>query len=133
MDLNLSQLKVLRSLQIGALSVGHSRWYRPTVAPVILSTITSSAFSELVIYLMRHEARLPWAVNLLGELRRMQEVRRFELVFLVGGPETWGVRGELAEALKLVTAKGLLDFLHSPPTIRISRSRHHEWDLLDPD
>ena len=90
-------------------------------------------FSDLVIAIASYETRLPWAVPLFVELRAMNEVRPFKLVFLL---ETLGyseARRELEEALDTVTALGLLDFLDSPPTIRIARLRHYKWDFLDFD
>lgn len=90
-------------------------------------------FSDLIIAVARYETRLPWAVPLFVELRAMNEIRRFKLVFLL---ETLGcleAQKELVEVLDSVTALGLLDFLDSPPTIRIARLRHYKWDFLDFD
>ena len=88
-------------------------------------------FSELVIintgYAIDH---LPWEVTLFETLRKMNEVRHFKLVFLLKVDNLWDPRRELAEALDSVAAKGLLDFLHSPPTIRTIRPRYCKWDLL---
>ena len=50
----------------------------------------------------------------------MNEVRRFKLVFLLRAPDPCEARRELLEAIESATAKGLLDFLDSPPTIRIA-------------
>ena len=105
----------------------------PTILTELLSTITSPVFSDLVIAVASYETRLPWAVPLFGELRVMNEVKRFRLVFLL---ETLGyseAERELAEALDTATALGLLDFLDSPPTIRIARLRDYKWDFLDFD
>jgi len=84
-------------------------------------------FSELVIVLKVIELiYLPSDFALFVTLRTMNEVKPFKLVFLFEVPD-W-LRGEarcrLAEALdsaitSLVTAEGYLDFLDSPPTIRI--------------
>jgi len=107
--------------------------HSPPALVRLLSNITSPAFSELIIAVARYEARLPLAVPLFGRLRTIHKVRRFKLVFSlerVGLPE---VHRELTEALVSATAEGLLDFLDSPPTIRISRRRHHKWDFLDFD
>jgi len=60
-------------------------------------------------------------------------VRRWRLVFLLEVPDFREAQQELAEALESVTAKGLLDFLDYPPTIRIARLRHYKWDFLDFD
>ena len=70
---------------------------------------------------------MPWAVALFGELRRMSEVRRFKLVFLLEAPDHRKARQELVEVLELVTARGFLDFLDSPPTIRTTGPRHVGW------
>ena len=99
-----------------------------TVLTGLLSTITSPAFSELVIAVARYETHLPWSIPLFGELRATHEVRYFKLVFLL---ETLGLpeaERELVEALDLVASNGLLDFLYTPPTIRIPRPRHYMWD-----
>jgi len=104
---------------------------RPAVLTELLSTITSPAFSELVIAVARYETCLPRAVPLFGELRAMHKVRRFKLVFLLEMLGLVEAQRELAEALDSVTAEGLLDFLDFPPTVRIPRSRHHKWDFLD--
>ena len=97
----------------------------------IFSTITSPTFSELVIvhtgYAMDH---LPREVALFETLRKMNEVRRFKLVFLLEVEEFWDPRRELSKALDSVAAKGLLDFLDSPPTIRTVRPRYCKWDSL---
>jgi len=91
-------------------------------------------FSELIIALMPYETCLPWAVKFFGELRTVHEVRPFKLVFLLEiMPDYLEARRELAEALDSLTTKSLLDFLDSPPTIRIARSRHYKWDFLDFD
>ena len=87
-------------------------------------TITSPMFSELAIVITVSEvAYLPQDLVLFEALGKMNEVRPFKLVFL---PEDSGfdqekARRELAEALESVTAKGLLGFLISPPTIRWER------------
>lgn len=51
----------------------------------------------------------------LETLRTMNGVRPFKLVFLL---EDRYLEGLLTEALDSMTAKGFLDFLDSPPTIR---------------
>ena len=58
----------------------------------------------------------------------MSQVRLLKLVFLIVDPDVF--RGEaqrkLAKSLNL-TAKGFLDFLDSPPTIRCPRFPEHGW------
>jgi len=103
----------------------------PTVLAELLSTITSPAFSDLVITVARYEARLPWAVPLFRELHVMNEVRRFKLVFFLKMLGCLEAQRKLAEVLHSVTALGLLDFLDSPPTIRMARPHHYSWDFLN--
>jgi len=84
------------------------------------STIRSPVFSELVVVLVRLEIHLPWVATLFKVLHMMNEVRPFDLVFLLQVPDFLEARRELMEVLDTVTAKGLLKFLNSPPTIRVS-------------
>ena len=84
------------------------------------STITSHVFSELVVVLSGMGiASLPHQDLFFRTLRKMNEVRSFELVFSFEGPcsalkgERWELveaRWELKEALDHVASKGLLDF-----------------------
>jgi len=99
----------------------------------LLSTITSPVFSELIIAIPRCDTRLPWAVTFFRELRGVNEVRRFKLVFLLGMSDFLEAQRELTEALDWATTNSLLDFLDSPPAIRISQSRHYKWGFLDFD
>ena len=89
----------------------------------MFSTIRSPAFSEFVIILVGDTAfHLPQDDMLYETLRRMNEARPFKLVFLFEGLYR-GVeeaRRVLARSLELLIMKGLLDFLHSPPIIRIA-------------
>jgi hypothetical protein len=87
----------------------------------VFSTIASPVFSELIVVIIADlVTRLPSEVPFFETLRTMNEVRPFKLVFLLEAPEK--NRGEaqrmLTEALDLVTARGLLDFLDFPPIIR---------------
>jgi len=54
-------------------------------------------------------------------------------VFLVEVSESPWSRWGLAEALDSVNAIGPLDFLDSPPTIRVERLPDKKWDILDLD
>jgi len=90
----------------------------------VFSTITSPVFSELVIVLENSQvAYLAWDVAFFETLRMMNQIKPFKLVFLaevlgwfsVGREEA---RQRLTGVIDLVTAKGLLNFLGSPPTIR---------------
>ena len=90
----------------------------------VFSTITSPVFSELVIIIKADGvARLPSEVELFETLRTMNGVRPFKLAFLLVDPE---FSRELARALESVIARGLLDFLGSPPTFRSKRTREHD-------
>ena len=89
----------------------------------VFSTITSSMFSELVIVVKDVETSdISSDVTFFGALRMMKEVRPFKLVFsfdsLFPSIHDEEERQRLAEGLDLVNAKGLLDFLDSPPIIR---------------
>ena len=86
-------------------------------------------FSDLVIIVQAGGiARLPSEVELLETLRAMSRVRPFKLVFMLVAPESFReeTRRRLAEALDSVNARGLLDFLRSPPTIRSQRIRKRD-------
>ena len=97
----------------------------------MFSSITSPVFSELVIVIAGHAVNhLPKEATLFGTLRKMHKVRPFQLVFLVmeWSPYQERVRRLLAESrrklkgiLDFVATKGFLDFLDSPPTIRIAQ------------
>jgi len=132
-DLNLSNLKVLRSLQVKDLAANPEiRDLRPVAVAKAFSTITSPVFSELVlVHTSIYVDRIPQEVTLFETLRKMNEVRRFKLVFLVEAENARHARRELETALVSVAAKGLLDFLDSPPTIRTARPRYYKWDFLD--
>jgi len=97
----------------------------------VFTTIASPKFSELVIihtgYAIDH---LPEEVAFFETLRKMNEVKRFKLVFLLEVEEFWDPRLELVKALDSVAAKGLLGFLGSPPTMRTVRPRYCKWDSL---
>ena len=95
--------------------------HRHTIVTEVFSTITSPVFSELVIvHTSTTVGHLPQEVALFDALRTMDVIRPFKLVFLLEVPDDSQakVRRELAEALDSVNARGLLDFLDSPPTIR---------------
>jgi len=97
----------------------------------LFSTITSPVFSEFVVVLTRvYYLWLPQDVSLFHTLRRMSETTPFKLAFLLedSDPLQNGAWQELAGALGIVTADGLLDFLDSPPTIRTARP--HEFPRL---
>lgn len=104
------------------------------------STIRSPVFSELVVILSGMGiASLPHGATLFQTLRKMHDIRPFELVFMFEGPcsvqrggqwQSVEARWELKEALDYVVSRGFLDFLGSPPTIRVdARPRDFEWDF----
>jgi hypothetical protein len=128
---NLSQLKALRSLQIRDWA-GNSRQAdaRHTIVLEVFSTITSPVFSELVIIIgVKKVADLSSEDTLFETLRTMNEVKPFKLAFLLMAPDSRRekARGKLAGALDSVVARGLLDFLDSPPAIRCARFPEHAW------
>ena len=98
----------------------------------VFSTITSPVFSELVVALALFETCLPWALLFFEALRTMNKVRPFKLVFLLEVLDFWEAQQELAEALESATAKGLLDFLDSPPTVRRAQPLPRRWDISSP-
>jgi len=90
----------------------------------VFSTIASPVFSELVIVLGGiWMSYLPSEIPLYEALRDMNDVRSFKLVFLLEVEDSFQeeARRELVGALELMTEKGLLQFLDSPPTIRRAR------------
>jgi len=107
--------------------------YRAAVLMEVFSTIRSPVFSEFAIYTGYEVGDLPKEVTLFETLRKMSEVKRFKLVFLLEVWDLWDPRQELAEALDVVAAKGFLEFLDSPPTIRTAPCFVHAWDFLDFD
>jgi len=79
-------------------------------------------FNEFVIVLDgRYD--LPHEAELLETLDRLNVVRPFRLVFLleVSDPLRDSARQTVTEMLEILTARGLLDFLDSPPVVRIAR------------
>ena len=130
LEFNLSQLKVLWSLEVGGWGYDFAPT-RHTIVTEVYSTITSPAFSELVIIIGADEAAfLPSGVKLFETLRTMNGIRPFKLVFLLVAPDSslGKARRILAGALDLVTARSLLNFLDSPPTIRSGRFRERWWE-----
>ena len=89
------------------------------------STITSPVFSELVILVDANAVPyLRSEVKLFETLRTMAGVQPFKLVFSLTDLDSFGgeTLRKLAEALSSVIARGLLDFLGSPPIIHIGSS-----------
>lgn len=98
--------------------------FRPTQYTAVIevfSKITSPVFSELGILIgIRDVVYLPSETQLFEALHAMDGVRPFKLVFLLlaQDPPQEGARRMLSGVLDSVAAKGLLDFLDSPPTVR---------------
>jgi len=91
----------------------------PSFLGELLSTITSSVFSEVVMVLEDSDVHdvIPW--GLFSVVRSMYEVKPFHLVFSL---EIWeGDRKRATERFKRLidaeAAKGGLDFLPCPPVI----------------
>ena len=123
-NFNLSQLKVLRSLEVRgwAFNFGPTR---RTIVMEVFSTITSPVFSELVILIRDDEAvRLLSEVTLFETLHTMNEIRPFKLVFLLIG----GAQRDSVGALDLAIARGFFDFFDTPPTIPCGRFHNGWWD-----
>ena len=97
----------------------------------VFSTITSPVFSELVVIIGGPVAYLPHNATFFETLSRIHEVRPFKLVFLLEVSDPWNTERGLEQALNLATAKGFVDFLDSPPTIRTAHARYSDWDILD--
>ena len=87
-------------------------------------------FSELVIIVQANRvACLPSGLPLFETLHTMHKVRPFKLVFLFTDPDfLQEARRKSVGTLDSVTARGLLYFLASPPTIRIARIREQGWN-----
>jgi len=142
---NLSRLGALRSLQVVGWVGPNGTQRDPDNAIVmgVFSTITSPVFSELVVVLPHWRISLPHKDMFFQTLRKMYEVRPFELVFLFEGPcsvvreghwKSVEARFPLKEAVDDVNSKGFLDFLDSPPVIRtVPRSHYYSWTFSDFD
>ena len=102
----------------------------------VFSTITSPVFSELVIVLLADVMSYQPTTGyfLCKGLRELNEVRPFKLAFSFEG-HLWGgdIQGALAIRTASQTRTSDLDFLDSPPTVRIPRYRYEGWGLLDDD
>jgi len=91
----------------------------------VFSTITSPLFSEVVIVLENRDiSGLLSHVSFFETLRTMTRVRPFDLVFLLTVLDDLQeeARRRLMEVLDSAVGKRRLNFLGSPPTIRM-RSR----------
>jgi hypothetical protein len=94
------------------------------------STITSSRFSELVILVGATAlTSIPPDRGLFDTLRSMNRVKPFRLIFLLLSPDLLlrEARRNLEGVLNKVAARGLLDFLDSPPVIRSAQPPEPRW------
>lgn len=97
----------------------------------VFLTITSPAFSELVIILRDKDiADLDCRDAIFETLRAMHKVKRFKLAFLLEVPDSlqWDAQQRLGLALGSVATRGFLDFLDSPPTVRRTKFREVRWN-----
>lgn len=79
-------------------------------------------FSELIFVVWHKDfSRFLLDVALFGTLRMMNEARPFKLVFLVQVPHppSFEERRKHEASLESLNSRNLLDFLDSPPTIRV--------------
>lgn len=120
-EMDLSQLKVLQSLEVAAWTTDSGLTAaRDTILTEVFSTITSPGFSELIFvqwYDQFH--RLLSDKTFFRTLRTLYQVRPFELVFMPQFPASPSMirRQEFERVLASVTTEGLLDFLDSPPVL----------------
>lgn len=140
--LGLSRLRVLRSLRIGdwEWDYGLADRNHCTIMTEIFAAISSPSFSELALGLRETEVEcFSVDVGLFGVLRKANVIRPFKLAFFLDAQDLYPteVQRRFMEALHSVTAKGLLDFLDSPPTItcihRVRPLHHYEWDVFFPE
>lgn len=141
---DLSQLRVLKSLEVGdweyePWTTGCPQSHVPhDVVKGVFSTITSPVFSEFVVVVLAERfSRLLFDGTVFDTLRAMHEVRPFELVFLIlhvsGSSLPQEVRGVYEREVESSTARGLLNFLTSPPTVRIAAPSPFPYKLRDSD
>ena len=126
---DLSGLKVLRSIQFKGWVPGHSLFIDQVV------TIKSPVFSELVIVIEgRSVSSLVSRLGAFEVLRGMHKFRPFKLVFLLDTLDSHvGAPVELARTLETVAVRHFFGFLDSPPAVRIAHDRYSNWDFLDFD
>ena len=124
--LDLSRLKVLRCLEVAAwvTELGLTN-ARNTIVMEVFSTISSVVFSELVIIIW-HDlfVRTLLDVTFFKTLRMMDEIRPFKLVFSLHirsqNHPPWARLRIFENAIESAMEDGL-DFLNSPPILRIVR------------
>ena len=132
-DFDLSKNRSLRSLEIAMKDISQCpdltlRFFRD-----ILSTITSSVFSDLVIVLEERTTRYAdfFQHALFTLVRRVYEARPFRLVFSLETrhDDREHTVGMLKKYIDAEAAAGGLNFLPCPPVILSStRVRYRLWD-----
>lgn len=122
-NLNLSRLKVLRSLEVGDWIIPFQDADARRVIVEVFSTITSPVFSELVIVL-RSDLFIRFLLDPMSfdVLRMMHKVRPFKLVFLlhIYSPPNGG-EWMFERAFEPASKRGLFNFLDSPPVVRSAK------------
>lgn len=116
-DFNFSCNTALRSLEFQGLTMSWSRTYARTIKE-LLSTITSPAFSEIVVVFPRMET--PWPPPVLVEaLREMCVIKEFRVAFCLETSEMLGAPGLHHMTLETMAAAagGTFDFLPCPPLV----------------
>ena len=123
LNLNLSRLRVLRSLEVGDWGVPFRGTDTRRVMVEVFSTITSPAFSELVIVLRSDRfLRLLLDLTSFEVLRMVHRIRPFKLVFLLYIYHLpHGDERVFERALETASAGGHFNFLDSPPAVRSAK------------
>jgi hypothetical protein len=121
--LDLSQLKVLRALEIADwITTFGGQDTRHAMVVEMFSTIASPVFFELIVVLWYDQfAYLPSDARFFEILRVMSKIRPFNLVFLlqVSCPPSGERRRRFERATELLIEKELFAFLDSPVTVRV--------------
>jgi hypothetical protein len=118
---DLSHLHSLRSLEVTASSMSKAYQEATRLIHDIFSTIKSPVFSEIVLVFQRPDLYRPCFIPF-DTFRQMHSERKFRLVFSLEvakrhedpGLQVMGYR------MGYEVAQRRLDFLESPPTLRIS-------------
>lgn len=115
--LDLSCNTILRSLEVKVSLIAESSKHARTIRD-LLSTITSPAFSEVVVVFCEMDVR--WPPRGLNEvLREMYKIKRFRVAFCLETQEELRAQGlhQLSVGTGATVAGGAYDFLPSPPLV----------------
>lgn len=115
--LDLSCNTVLRSLEVKGSLIAESSKHARTIRD-LLSTITSPAFSEVVVVFYELDVR--WPPRGLNEvLREMYKIKRFRVAFCLETQEELRAQGlhRLTMDTGAAAAGGAYEFLPSPPSV----------------